>query len=112
MGRSLVYGTMAAVGMLAGTTTLAEAGDPHCDHHHGHGHGYYGYRGRGGYGVGFGVGYAPRPVYAPPPAYYYGAPVYPQPVYVAPPPYPYGYAPYPASGLGISTKNFGLWLGN
>jgi hypothetical protein len=106
MGRSLVFGSVAAAGLLTGSTTLAEAGDPHCHYgrHHSHRYGYPGH-----VGIGVGIGYGPRPVYAPPPAYYYGPPVYPQPAYVAP--YPYGYAPYPASGLGISTKSFGLWLG-
>jgi hypothetical protein len=125
MGRSLVYGSVAVAGLFAGTAMIAEAGDSHGHHGHGHhsyGHGHhshgYGHHSHGyghrGYGVGISLGYAPRPVYAPPPAYVYGPPIYPQPVYVAPPPYHYGYAPYPAypsGGFGVSTKNFGLWLG-
>lgn len=102
MGRSWVAGVMTVVGLMIGTTSVAEAHDPHCHHP------------RRGYGVAIGVGYVPRGYYvAPPPPPVYGPPLYHPPGYVVPYyPYPaYPYAPYPASGVGVSTRSFGLWIG-
>jgi hypothetical protein len=126
MARSLVYGSVAMAGLMTGTGAYA-GGHPHHDHHGHHPH-------HGGVSVGIGFGYRPQPVYAQPiylppnpgcvhrprvyPQPVYPQPIYQQPVYVPvqPAPYPYGYepygpyAPYSTQGVGVNTKNFGLWL--
>ncbi|GIX03146.1 MAG: hypothetical protein KatS3mg113_0152 [Planctomycetaceae bacterium] len=53
----------------------------------------------------------PRYVPAPVPGYVVTPPAYYAPPAYVVPGYPYGYVPYGGVGFGLSTRNFGLWIG-